>query len=245
MHITNKMKRFHQNRGARQRIARALLDGPDFLIPPVKLDDFGWIEPVLRISVRPLSVNQPSYAYSVFVDDTINRDKNFLQPVVRRAYWNRPVEYKMMRIMDWPKVDIIHHTLSLNEQKAIHLQLLRLDKSFSQLEYCASGLITDRSSPRGCYPKGELPPARHLAIMRNNSCQFVEFALDEYAGKNMRLERAARALMRYIDELCSKPDSLPYRERYSKDLTNEHKGSTRWLFRPKRITKRSLTSGSS
>jgi len=232
--IDPKKVAWHRNRGRRQTIARGLLDGPNWLVPQRKVDDFGWLEPVLRIDVRPLSVNKSSSSYAVMVDDTINRDTRFLKPVVRRAYWDRPRDYKSKRMRNWPLVDIVHHTMTRSEQRHMHRLLQRLDRSFNKIEFLTAGLITNRSAPPECFPKGPLPPNRSLYVVRSNHCQYIEFGLDEYADKNKPIERAARALIEYCDQLCEHPDLVPYRERYPVDLRDRDVGSTDWFFRPKR-----------
>ena len=231
-----KILALYRNRGVRQKIANLLLDGPDWLVPLTRVDDFGWLEPALKIDVRPLGVNKTSTSYAVFVDDTINRHARFLRPVVRRAYWDRPQDYQAKRKRNWPRVDILHHTMSRSEQRHMHLLLQRLDRSFNRLEFLTAGLVADRTDPPGCTPKGALPPKRYLCVKRSNACQYIEFALDHYAGKNKPIERAARALIEYCDRLCERPDPVPYRERYPVDLRDRNLGKTEWFFRPKRLT---------
>jgi hypothetical protein len=223
-----------KKRWACARIARALLEGPEWLDPPKRVDDFGWLNPVLIISVVPLGVDKPCYSYSVFVDDTTNRDDNFLKPVVRKAYWHRPGEYLSRRPMNWPMVDVHHHVMNSSEQRQMHRLLRCMDISFRKIDFLTGGLITDRTAPSDSFPKGELPSPRSLFVKRRNGCQYIEFGLDEYAGKNKHIELAAKALMRYADTLCEKPEALPYRECYPKDLHNEMSGRSRWFYRPKR-----------
>jgi len=224
----------HRNRGARSGIARALIDCPEWLEPLDRVDDFGWLEPVLKLIVAPPGVNRHQVSYSVFVDNTINRHKRFLKPVVRRAHWRRPEEYGIERILRWPLVDISHHTLRSTEHPRLHHLLLNFDRSISTIEFFQAGLITDRSDPIGCTPEGELPEPRYLFIERCNFCEWIQFDLDVYAGKNKELEKAANALAQYIDHLCAQPDLHPYRERYPTDLRDKFKGHSDWFFRPKR-----------
>ena len=225
---------YYKNRFARTKIARALLEGPDWLKPQKRVDDFGWLDPVLVIAIIPLGADKPASSYSVFVDDTVNRDGDFLRPVVRKAYWHRPEEYKKERFSNWPLVDVRQHIMSASEQKRMHSLLRTLDIAFRKIDFLTGGLITDRTVPQGTYPKGELPSPRDLYIKRETFCQRIEFRLDTYAGMNRHLERAAHSLIKYIDILCKNPETSPYRECYSKNLHDEMSGSSRWFYRPKR-----------
>jgi hypothetical protein len=236
MKLSPAARKWHRNRGARSRIARVLIGGPDWLLHPIKVANPGYLESVLKVVLFPPEISKAASSYSVFVDQTTNRHRGFLKPVVRIAHWHRPEDYSLKGTRRWPKVDISYHTLRQPEQRRLHLLLRNLDLAFSQLQFLVAGLITDRSEPVGCSPKRDLPAPRHMNIVRSNNCQHIEFGLDEYAGLNEEIELAANKISKYLDQLCLKPDSRPYLENYSKNLNLEHVGYTDWVYTPRRAT---------
>ena len=224
---------FHKSRARCSHIGSALLDGPNWILPPTRLDDFGWLDPVLKIIDCPIGINKTATAYSVYVDNTINREKKFLEPLVRYVNWDREHEYEVRRIRKWPKIKINQHILKTSEQAKLDSLLRNLDQSLSSITFLTAGLITDRSYPSGCYPdEANYEKPRTLRIERWNFCQRIEFGLDEYAGLNKAIEEAARDLAKYIQQLCRSDNEPNYRERYSlnlKEMDNQRKD---WLYRP-------------
>lgn len=224
---------YHRSRIRCSQIGWALLDGPYCIMPPRRMDKFGWLGPVLKVIEEPFGFYRSGTGYSVFVDFTFNRERNFLKPLVRYAEWDRAYEHKIKRVRKWPKVKVRHHVLNNKEQEEVDDLLLALDKSLSRLEYLDGGLITDRSSPHGCYPIGELDmPPRSLRIERRNFCQYIDLALGEYTGLNEEIENAARLIMSYIKHVCEIDDETNYRECYEKNLKEEDLRRGSWYYRP-------------
>lgn len=202
-------------------------------MPPTRLDDFGWLDPVLKIVDRPIGIRKTATAYSVYVDNTVNRDKNFLAPLVRYVNWDREYEYKVRRIRTWPKIKINQHVLKASEQAKLDSLLRNLDQSLSSINFLIAGLITDRSDPSGCHPDdANYEKPRTLRIERWNFCQRIEFGLDEYAGLNEAIEEAARDLAKYVLQLCKSDNETNYRERYSLNLKEKDCQGKDWLYRP-------------
>lgn len=229
----NLSKEFHKSRARCMLIGKSLLEGPDWILPPTQLDDFGWLEPVLKIIDCSIGINKTATAYSVYVDNTINREKKFLEPLVRYVYWDRKHEVEVRRIRKWPKIKINQHILKTSEQAQIDSLLISLDQSLSGISFITAGLITDRNEPDGCYPDDiNYKTPRTLRIERWNFCQRINFGLDEYAGLNENIREAAQNLSVYIQELCE-PDKVPnYRERYSSNLMEIESHTEDWIYRP-------------
>lgn len=226
-------KPYHQSRKRCNQIGRALLKGPYYVIPPVKVDRFGWLDPVLKIVQHQFGVERKDVACSVFVDNTANREKNYLKPLVRYVEWDRVYENKIKRIRSWPKAEITHHVLQEDEQKELDSLLRKLDESLSKVEFLTAGLIIDRSDPSGCYPETEpetLP--RSLKIERWNFCQHMELFLGGYTGLNEKIEESARFIMSYIKQVCKDDNELNYRECYEHNLKEVDRSRDTWSYRP-------------
>jgi hypothetical protein len=209
-------------------------------VPPTRLDNFGWLDPVLKIIDCPIGVRKNAKAYSVYVDNTVNRDKKFLAPLVRYVNWDREYEIEGKRIRKWPKIKVNQHILKKSEQAKLDSLLRKLDQSLSGIIFLTAGLIIDRSDPSGCYPDGaNYEKPRTLWIERWNFCQRIEFSLDEYAGLNKAIEETARALAKYIQQLCESDNEPNYRERYSSNLKEIDSQRNDWFYRPYSVNKRS------
>lgn len=226
-------KSFNRSRARCVHIGNRLLDGPEYIVPPVKIDDFAWYDSVLKIVRRPPGIGKNAYSFSIFVDNTVNRAQNFLAPLIRYAEWDRNYEWQVKRVRKWPKFKIVHHILSENEQEKVDYLLTELDKTFSTITFLTAGLITDRSDPDGCYVEEETQKgARALKIERWNFCQRLELMLGNYTGVNRHIERAAESIERYIEELCKNDNYKNYRENYKVNLKDMKIGRRGWFYRP-------------
>lgn len=190
-------------------------------------------DPVLKIVDRPIGIRKKATAYSVYVDNTVNRDKKFLAPLVRYVNWDREYEYEVRRIRKWPKIKVNQHILKKSEQAKLDSLLRKLDQSLSTIVFLTAGLIVDRSDPSGCYADdANYEKPRTLRIERWNFCQRIEFGLDEYAGLNKVIEEAARDLAKYIQQLCESDNEPNYRDRYSSNLKEMDGQRKDWFYRP-------------
>jgi hypothetical protein len=222
--------------GKRMHVGRALIEGPEQLYPPSRIDNFGYLEPVLKIYDFPMAVTKHAYSWLIYTDDTINRHENFLVPVVRFADWNRPYEQAVRRVRKWPVVNISQHILSENEQIKVDKLLRELDRSLSKIDFVEAGLITNRETPPECYPnkdKSSCNWVRHLSVVRSNACQSIELGLGLFGSDNKHIETAVRAIAEYIEELCLlSPAKLPYRESYEENLKLFDGWHGYWFYRP-------------
>ena len=85
------------------RIGRALLEGPSAIFPPKELDEYGWLEAEFRLTIK--WPRQGIYeSVSVFSGGSMNRDENFLVPMIRRCRWNRSAD--MAHTNPWPSAAV-------------------------------------------------------------------------------------------------------------------------------------------
>ena len=229
-----KARAWYRNRTMTKNIALKLLDGPEWMEPLKKRVSFEELVPVFKVVVCPLDYRKPAYSYSVFVDDTTNRDEDFLTPVVRKVEWHRPREHQSRILRKWPIITVLHHTMTPSEQQVIHKMLLRLDLSLRTLDFFSAGLITDRTTPRGSYPKKDWPEQRAMVVTRRNFCQYVKFGLDAYAGRNKHIEKATTALVKTIENCCTKPDLRPCIEVFQSDIYSTKVPTPKSMYRPRR-----------
>lgn len=223
-------KEFKRMRGIRNEIAYELLDGQRAIFPSKR--KYEWLESVLTIKQYPLGIDKNSVTYSIYVDNTINKEDNFLLPIVRIAKWDRLKELNAKRFKRWPEIQIIQHELTKLEQKKIDEFLKKLDSKISTLQFAVGGLITDRSDPT---PIDINTGFRDLIIKRWNGCQTIDFYFGDSNNLNFELEETVRDLMNYIAEVCKTPIKKPYTERYNqnlKELYKPHDWVSLWDYKP-------------
>ncbi len=212
-----------------------MLDGPRSIFPLSSIDDFGWLESVLTIKNYSMGINKVSVSCSVYVDNTVNRDKKFLTPIIRYAQWNRPEELNDKRLKKWPEVKIIQHELTETEQCELDALLKALDVKISALQFAIGGLITDRGAPA---PIDNNIGFRNLGFIRWNGCQTIDFNFGSANSQNIELEQSVKEIMNYIINLCKTPMSKFYRERYNTNLKAIYEFFDKvdfWDYRPPHI----------
>jgi hypothetical protein len=126
-----------------RRIGMTLVEGPRSLLPPEQLDDFGWLEPNLRLILRHGFVRH-SESVTVFCDNTVNRDSAFLAPVLRYARWVSAPDFKTLPA--WPHVEI---QLSYFDAQRdwVSEQIRRIEAALIHPPYMPFGLNTQRDAP--------------------------------------------------------------------------------------------------
>lgn len=197
------IKPSRQSKLRNQKIGTILLEGPEWINSPARFANSGWLDPIYSLVNQPMGIRRNAFSYSVFVDNTINRHKNFLQPLVRYAEWNREIEYKSNRVRKWPIIKIIQHVLNKKESKRVNELLFLIDESFSKINFLKAGLITDRGEPDNCWPDDESKITfNSLQVKRWNYCQRIEFGIGENTELNPVILEMNQSLANYIKKLC-------------------------------------------
>lgn len=227
------MKPKVKNKLRNRKIGSILIDGPEYIIPPSKYS-YGWYDQVYCLIDQPMGVNKKAFSYSVYVDNTVNRHKNFLLPLVRYVEWDRDKEYSNNRIRNWPLVNIYQHILNEAESKKINKLLLQIDDSLSKIKFLKAGLIIDRSDPVDCwYVDEEKYEFGSLLVKRWNFCQSIEFGIGGNPKLNPVLIKNNQRLATYIKQLCRRDTCKNYREHYSYNLSDTKDKNDGWFYRPK------------
>ncbi len=217
----------------RTQVAWKLLDGPEFLKPLHKVDENGWLEPVLLIRDYNDNTGTKLSSYSIYVDNTLNRNSKFLKPIARMASWDKVSEDVSAKSYKLPRVDIVQHELTDIEQNSIHTLLVELDKSISDIEYRPDGLFLDSGNP-----------ARPLNSLFNNSVSLKRTSLDQTIEFNLsamqnslNVENNTKDIIMYIRKICRRPMDINYREAYRTNPFSlfDHEGA--WYYRPHTILK--------
>jgi hypothetical protein len=133
--------------GRTMRIAHELVSGPFSMHPPADQDSYGWLECALRL-VRWAPGHSPSESIAVYVDDSVNRDRDFLPPVIRYVRWERPTDLTRLptSTSGWPTM-----TVDIGEIRDWHtVQRVAADmqRAICAPPFVVSGLTPDRTPPQ-------------------------------------------------------------------------------------------------
>ena len=205
---------FRQSWRRCRRIAGVLLDGPEAIFPPSR-GRGGWYEPVLSVVRRTWPVGGDPYSAVVFVDNTNNRHRAFLPPLVRFAWWEQSYEDRVRRKRAWPRVVVQQHLLTEVEQDGVDGLMRTLDRALGQTGFVPAGLILDRGEPDGCSPDVHTPLPQQIGyrVRRWNFCQRITFEFANDTPSSAGLATASEALLDGVRALCS-GDGVRYREKY-------------------------------
>lgn len=93
-------------------IGYELINGPEAIFPPYRKDEFGWLEADLRIILTQHD-HKKIESISIFVDDTMNREDDFLSPIIRHCTWLRDKDHSGNN--GWPTIEMLYSGIKHNE----------------------------------------------------------------------------------------------------------------------------------
>lgn len=223
--MPKRSKAVHRRWRTRRIIAEELIQGPSSLIAP---SGFGWLEEIFHAVKMPAGYDKPWWSIGVFVDNTPNRDVNFLTPRIRFAWWNRPEDFHSQSKQTWPAVKIVQHRLNVAESKIVHDLLLKLDRLICSLEFFPTGLADRNHQPVGL---ADDVGFGDLKFVRWNGLQTLKFSFGDCNLKNSRLKDAVEKLAERLQDFCSKPSKQFFTEQYYSNLETLKFGEV-WHFKP-------------
>jgi hypothetical protein len=205
-----------QRRYRLSRIGHALLKGPFSLKPPAALDDYGWLECTLRIQWASQSLG-PMESIAVMVDDSVNRDADFLPPLLRLVRWTPGEDYARAKAepLAWPSVEVTLGRIrdwSQVQEYARELQQALVNSSFEPY-----GISAERGYP-------DLPYATEggrYEVFTSNGVQALELATPALAGPGGHLTRLLASGRRLLLEQLEPFDATGWVESYPADLLHD------------------------
>jgi hypothetical protein len=220
------------------RVGQTLVTGPRAIHPPPVIDDFGWLEPDLRLLWLG-DGGATREAVSVFTDDTVNRDADFLAPLLRHAVWRRGADLERLRSVTsrppgapWPSVDV---RLSAFERQraAVDERLRALQRCLCRLPFIESGLVLDRMPPH--FEWQHTWGARRVVFLEIYSRTGAQVVT--YESPPLEQDPLTALFFDLFDYLTGIIEPLPlsgWRETYDWDLTARAlpPRSWQWDYRP-------------
>jgi hypothetical protein len=190
-------------------IGRALVHGPRALFPPETLDDFGWLEPELRLIYwKPPMKTYVSLA--IYCDNTANRETNFLRPIIRFAQWDR--YHDLATHPAWPTTDI---QLSYFDDQfdCVHQQVYAFHTALTHLPFSPFGISAQRDMP--VLPTDD--STGELEIVVSNGVQRLEFSTPALPAVN-HITQHFFTLFEMLSSILQPFDRNGWRERYDYNL---------------------------
>lgn len=143
-----------------------LLDGPSAIFPPREMDEYGWLEADFRLTIKwPKQGKHESL--SVFSDDSMNREENFLAPLIRRCVWNRSAD--LADTNAWPSVSVeLGH---VRDHSRVDAVLREVHRKLAGLPFAELGLSTRRD-----VADIEIDPSEpEFRVWARNGAQSIEY----------------------------------------------------------------------
>ncbi len=157
----------HLNRRRCLSVGWELIHGPRALLSPPKGDESDWLEPQLRITLR-----WPNYerieSIIVYVDNTMNKEDEFLPPMLRHAVWRYPND--LPGAHPWPS--IVVRLGFLKNQFIVNDSLTNLEKHIPCIDYSSIGLSLKRDVPH----VAAVPHLPEYALTLRNGVQSLEYS---------------------------------------------------------------------
>jgi len=208
--MTDRATAKNLNRRRCLRIGRALLEGPSAIFPPKEIDSYGWLEADFRLTIK-WPGQEWHESLSVFSDDSMNREENFLAPMIRRCLWKRSAD--MADTNPWPTASI--ELGYVRDHLRIDALLRGVQRKLSGLPFTELGLSTRRDV-------AELEPdlgEPEFRVWARNGAQSMEYWSLPVAASTLGL--SFRQV--YADLLAEMVpiSQIGWRERYDYDLREE------------------------
>jgi hypothetical protein len=182
------------NNTIKRNISRIIFEGPDFIqnIPFSASYDC-----ILRINKFPYHSSQPNKSYGIFVDNTINKHRNFLNPIIRTSEYINNKNLLVVIYLKIPK----KYLLQINEI------ILQIDKGLTRIKFVEGGLILNRIPPENCLDTWEdFKDNYSLELFRWNYCQKINY---KYGVQKRKPDNFSKSLISFIDFCESYKQKLP------------------------------------
>ncbi len=153
-----------------RRIGHTLIEGPRALHPPEHIDRHGWLEPDLTLIWGRHFRRHESII--VFCDSTVNRDSDFLPPMLRYIRWD--LRQDLPTLPAWPSVEVQLSYVAPHQER-VSDQIRRIEHALTQAPFIPTGLIAERHVPQ--LDEVNTDDARgDIEIQRSNGLHFMTWS---------------------------------------------------------------------
>ncbi len=185
-----------------------LIKGPEAIFPPSEMDEFGWLEVDLQILLIPHD-HKKIESISIFVDDTMNRQDNFLPPLIRHCTWQKGKNDSEDN--DWPTTETLYSHIENNE--VVDKKIKKIQQNISRFEFKESGLSLKRDVAKIAIdynkPRFELFSRNGLQTITINSWVTED---------NNNFSDLVFELFNYLKKTLKPFNQNGWKERYKQDL---------------------------
>ncbi len=187
-----------------------LIHGPRALFPPPGADASDWFEPQLRLTLR-WPDHERIESVIVFVDATMNKEEDFLPPMLRHAVWRYPNDLSGAHA--WPSVVV--RLGSITNPHAVDACLLKLQHNIRHLNFTPIGLSLKRDVANVITG----PSLPSYTVSFRNGVQALE-----YSSCSIEHDSFGLAIHDSFDVLIAELHEINphgWQERYDRNLTTE------------------------
>jgi len=187
-----------------------LIAGPRAIFPPRAIDDFGWLEADLKITLTSHDYKKLE-SVSIFVDDTMNRDDSFLEPIIRYCIWERHKDETGNN--SWPSIQLLYSHIT--NKKAADKKIRTLQKAIAKFDFKELGLSLKRD-----VAQVDIDYQQPLFdVFSRNGIQGI--TINSGAIKGDQLCETVFDLTRYFKKALKPIDQAGWRERYNQNLRKD------------------------
>jgi len=191
------------NNTSKRNISKIIFEGPEFIqnIPYSASYDC-----ILRISKLPHHSSQQNKSYGIFVDNTINKHRNFLNPIIRISEYIKNKNLPVVIYLKIPK----------NYFPQINEIITQIDKGLTRIKFVKGGLILNRIPPENCLDTWEdFKDNFSLELFRWNYCQKINYEFGVQKRKPDNYSKSLISFINFCERYQNKFPSVVIEENYS------------------------------
>jgi len=186
-----------------KNISKIIFEGPEFI---QNVPYSASYDSIIRISKLPYNRSQVNKAYGIFVDNTNNKHRNFLNPIIRITEYSKNNDLPIVIYLKIPK----KYFSQMNQL------ISQIDIRLTQIKFAKAGLILNRIPPKNCIDIWEdFKDNYSLEIYRWNYCQKIDFKFGVQKGKPDKFAKSLIEFINFCETYKNKFSSVTIAESYS------------------------------
>jgi hypothetical protein len=195
------------NNTIKRNISRIIFEGPEFIqnIPYSTSYDC-----IIRISKLPYHSSQVNKSYGIFVDNTINKHRNFLNPIIRISEYSKNKNLPVVVYLKIPKKYFPQITEIISE----------IDNGLTRIKFIKAGLILNRIPPENCLDTFEdFKDNFSLELFRWNYCQKINYKFGVQKNNPDNFSKSLISFINFCESYKQKYQSVVIEEKFSGEKT--------------------------
>ncbi|MFZ1519298.1 MAG: hypothetical protein WAU11_11010 [Ignavibacteriaceae bacterium] len=198
----------------KRNISEIIFEGPEFI---QNIPYSASYDSIIRINKLPYHPSQVNKSFGIFVDNTINKHRNFLNPIIRISEYSKNTNLPIVIYLKIPK----KYFSQMSEL------ISQIDISLTRIKFVKAGLILNRIPPNNCIDIWEdFKNNFSLEIYRWNYCQKINYKFGVQKGNPDKFAKSLIEFINFCEIYKNKFSSVIIEENYSvekSEYLREHK----------------------